>query len=169
MTAFPWRPPRARVGTVGRAHGLDGSFFVEAECGWWRFATGSDLLVNGAPMRVSRRSGLDTRPIVRLEGHVRREDVEPLRGAVLEVVAADLPAPQPDSYFQFDLIGCSVSWRDRVVGTVTAVEEGVAHDLLVVGDRVRVPFVKAIVPSVDIARRSVVIAADVDLDFRLES
>ncbi len=120
-------------------------------------------------MRVSRRSGLDTRPIIRLEGHDRREDVEPLRGAVLEVVAADLPAPEPDSYFQFDLIGCSVSWRDRVVGTVTAVEEGVAHDLLVVGDRVRVPFVKAIVPSVDIARRSVVIAADVDLDFRLES
>jgi len=45
--AFPWRPERVRVGTVGKPHGLDGSFRVADPCGWWDFPQNSVVLVNG--------------------------------------------------------------------------------------------------------------------------
>ena len=42
------------------------------------------------------------------------------------------------------------------VGVVEAVEDGVAHDILVVGEH-RIPFVRAIVPVVDVEARRMVL------------
>ena len=62
------------------------------------------------------------------------------------------------SYFRFDLVGCRVELADgSPLGEVVAVEDGVAHDVLVVGEH-RIPFVRAIVPTVDVAARRVVLA-----------
>ncbi len=158
--AYPWRPERVRVGTVGRAHGLDGSFYVEAPGGWWCFATGTDVLVGGLVRRIRRRAGTDERPIVGLDGGATREDAEGLRGLPLEIDRESLPAPQPDTYFHFDLIGCDVVCGDRNLGHVAAVEEGVANDVLVLDDpaQTRLPFVFAWVPEVRIGERRIAIA-----------
>ena len=72
------------AGRVGRAHGLDGSFYVTRP----RAA----LLTLGAPLRVGdadreivRRAGTDERPIVRVEGIDSREAADAVRGADLLV------------------------------------------------------------------------------------
>lgn len=155
--AYPWRPERVRVGTVGKGHGLDGSFYVDGPCGWWTFPVRSEVAVDGVVRRVRRRAGTDDRPILALDDATSREDADALRGRALEIGREALPAPELDSYFHFDLIGCEVVCGERPLGRVSAVEEGVANDVLVLDDEAetRLPFVFAWVPEVRIRERRI--------------
>jgi 16S rRNA processing protein RimM len=141
------------VGRVGRSHGLDGSFVVEEPSeAPGRLAAGAVLHVGGQPATVvaAKRSG--GRIVVRLDRSVER-------GARLEVPRADLPAPEPDCYYVFELIGLSVEEeRGRLLGAVSEVEPGVANDVLVLDTGLRLPLVEACVTEVDIQRRRIVVA-----------
>ena len=155
---YPWRPERVRVGTIGKPHGLDGSFRVADPCGWWDFPKGSSVLVNGEPRVVGKSRGDELAPLIQLQGAEDRTACELLRGAALELPREAIPEPDDDAYFRFDLIGCTVEHADGTpLGPVEAVEDGVAHDLLVVGEH-RIPFVGVIVPLVDIPARRMVLA-----------
>ncbi len=162
----PWRPARVRVGTVGKAHGLDGTFLVSSPCGWYSFRTGSTVLVDGLPRRVRRRAGTDERPLVAFDGDDAREAADAIRGQALEVSREALPAPEPDSYFRFDLVGCTARQGAVPVGVVVNVEDGVAHDVLVLDTGVRLPFVCAVVPAVDVAGRTIEIDRELVLGER---
>jgi 16S rRNA processing protein RimM len=153
-----WRPERVRVGTIGKPHGLDGSFRVADPCGWWEFPVGSEVLVDGSPRVVCRSRGDELAPLITLEGAGDRTSCEALRGAALELAREAVPEPEDGVFFRFDLIGCRVEHADGTAfGEVTAVEDGVAHDTLLIGE-VRVPFVAAVVPTVDIPARRMVLA-----------
>lgn len=158
---YPWRPARVRVGTVGKAHGLDGGVRIASPCGWYRFRKGASLLLDGRPVRILRRGGTDLDPIVLLEGCADRTAAEALRGSALELERDALPAPEPDAYFRFDLVGCAVveAGSGRPLGHVADVEDGVANDVLVLDDGVptRLPFVAVLVPEVDVAARRIVV------------
>ena len=155
---YPWRPERVRVGTIGKPHGLDGSFRVADPCGWWDFPKGSMVLVNGSPREVSKSRGDELAPLVQLAGAGDRTSCELLRGAALELTREQIPEPDDDFYFRFDMVGCTVEHADgTMLGTIDAVEDGVAHDQLVVGEH-RIPFVAVIVPTVDIPGRRMVLA-----------
>ena len=157
--AAPWRPERVRVGTVGKPHGLKGAFRVSDPCGWWDFPRGASVLVDGVERVIARSDGDALAPLLALEGADDRTAAEQLRGAALELPRERVPEPDEDAYFRFDLVGCTVERADGTpLGTVDAVEDGVAHDLLVVGD-LRIPFVRAIVPVVDIPARRLVLVA----------
>ncbi len=155
---YPWRPERVRVGTIGKAHGLDGSFRVADPCGWWDFPLDSTILVDGSPRTVSKCRGDELAPLIQLEGAGDRTGIEQLRGAALELPRSELPEPDDDFYFRFDLVGCIVEEANGTpLGAIDAVEDGVAHDQLLVGEH-RIPFVAVIVPTVDILGRRVVLA-----------
>ena len=161
----PWRPELVRVGTVGKAHGLDGSVYVDAPCGWYAFPRGETVRVDGVPRALRRRAGTDDRPLVAFDGVDDRAAAEGLRGATLELPASRLPPAEADTYFHFDLVGCAAYQAERLLGHVAAVEEGVAHDILVLDDAgpTRLPFVAAIVTSVDVAGRRLEITPELDL------
>ena len=82
-----WRPERVRVGTVGKPHGLDGSFRVSDPCGWWPFAKGSTVLVDGVERVVSRSRGDELAPLIALDGADDRTAIEALRGAALDAAS----------------------------------------------------------------------------------
>ena len=65
------------AGRVGRAHGLDGSFWVEGADHELPRGT-AVLTVGGRELRVERRGGTRDRPLIRLEDV---DDPRPLRGA----------------------------------------------------------------------------------------
>ncbi len=155
-----WRPARVRVGTGGRPHGVGGAFRVNSPCGWWEFPAGSDLLVDGVERRVASSSGHADGPIVRLEGVDDRDGAAALVGAALELPREAVPEPEEDAYFRYDLVGCAVYAGERLLGQVREVEEGVAHDLLLLDDEAgtRIPFVAELVPGVDIAGRRLDVA-----------
>jgi 16S rRNA processing protein RimM len=110
---------------------------------------------------VARSRGDELAPLIGLEGAADRTAAEALRGAALELPRALVPEPDEDAYFRFDLVGCVVEdAAGRPLGRVARVEDGVAHDVLVLDDpaETRLPFVRAVVPTVDVPGRRVALA-----------
>ena len=103
------------------------------------------------------------RLLVVFDGIYDRNLAEDLKGVLLCVDSADVPdAEDPDEFNDHQLVGIDVVDADGTpLGTVQRIDHAPAHDLLVVrltdGRTGLVPFVKAIVPEVDLAARRVTI------------
>ena len=167
-----------RVGRLVKAHGLKGAFKLElyTDSPTERFAAGAmlDLQVPetspwfGKQVEVAELRMYNSMPVLFLKGIEDRSYAETLVKAILLVNAdlEDLPVEE-DAWFDHQLVGLKVL-RDGVqVGEVIRVEHFPAQDLLVVKtatvDEVLVPFVKAIVPIVDMANRSVTVTPPIGL------
>jgi 16S rRNA processing protein RimM len=142
------------IGRVGRPHGLDGAFVVEdASEDERRWRAGATVLVGGEPaeITISRRVGGHRRAI-RLDRPVER-------GAELAVRLSDLPPPDPDSYYAFQLVGLlAVDEDGRELGPVTEVHKGVANDNLELAGRALVPLIEDAIRSIDLDEGRVVVA-----------
>jgi 16S rRNA processing protein RimM len=156
------------VGRVGRPHGVRGEVTVEVRTDEpdRRFSAGSVLVTEPSsrgPLTVSDARWHSGRLLVRFAGYSDRTAAEALRDTVLCVDSADLAPPDdPDAFHDHDLIGLRVETAaGEVVGTV----EDVLHhgqDLLVVrhaGSETMIPFVRPIVPEVDVTGGRMVINA----------
>jgi 16S rRNA processing protein RimM len=151
--------PQAQVtaGTVGRAHGLDGSFYVDHVTE--PLDRGAEVTVAGRIARVERRAGTDDRPILRLSGVADRNSAEALRGERILVPAGEM---EEGEFLTADLVGCEVPG----LGTVRRVVSAPSCDLLEVGDAaILVPFISDAVKRVDTAARLIEVdTAFLDLD-----
>src|SRR5580693_4499514 len=107
----------ARIGIVGRPHGLDGSFYV-ADPRAAMLVVGASVTLAGTPRTIVRRAGTDRRPIVRLAGCEDRAGAEALRGEELAVDDAALPALGPDEWWAEELEGARVCDGERELGVV---------------------------------------------------
>jgi 16S rRNA processing protein RimM len=158
---------RVVVGRIGRPHGIRGQVTVETRTDEpdERFAPGAVLSVDGPVhhLVVDRTHWHSGRLLVSFQGIGDRSAAEAVRGLLLHVERADDALPdEPDEYYDSNLEGCAVVLLDGTpVGTVSEVVHLPAQDLLAVrtpDDRdVLVPFVSAIVPTVDVAARRIVI------------
>ena len=134
---------------MGRAHGLDGSFYVDGADAA-ALVEGAEVTVAGVVRRVVRRAGTDARPLLRLDGVDGRE----LRGEELRVDSE----PVEGEYDFEELVGCDVPG----LGVVRRVIAAPSCELLEVGDDgVLVPFVSDAVRRVDTESRVI----EVDLRF----
>jgi 16S rRNA processing protein RimM len=145
---------RVVVGRVGRPHGLDGSFVVEAASeNETLFAPGSTLLVDGEPAAVERRKRAGGRLVIKL-------DRSPARGAELAVPRARLPEPEEGSYYVFQLVGLEVvEDGGRRLGQVRDVVPGVANDVLELDSGLALPMHEECVRRIDLEAGRVVVAA----------
>jgi 16S rRNA processing protein RimM len=148
------------VGRIGRPHGIRGDVVVgvrtdEPEL---RFARGSRLDTDPAevgPLTVAGSKWHSGELLVRFEGVSDRDAAAELRGTWLTVDSATIaPLEDPDEFRDGDLVGLSVRTVDGTpVGTVDDVLHS-GQDVLVIksadGREVMVPFVKPLVPDVDI-------------------
>jgi 16S rRNA processing protein RimM len=147
------------VGQIVRPHGLRGEVVVEVTTDdpAARFAAGSELATVGATaLRIEAVRPHQGRLIIAFEGVLDRDAAEELRGIRLCVDSAEIGEPDdPDEFHDFQLIGLAVVDVDGApLGEVVRVDHGPAADLLVVrltdGRDALVPFVRAIVPTVDV-------------------
>jgi 16S rRNA processing protein RimM len=148
------------VGRIGRPHGIRGDVVVgvrtdEPEL---RFAKGSRLDTDPAdlgPLTVAGIKWHSGELLVRFEGIGDRDAAGELRGTWLTVDSATIAPPQdPDEFRDADLVGLSVRTVDGTqVGTVDDVLHS-GQDVLVIksaaGREFMVPFVKPLVPEVDV-------------------
>jgi 16S rRNA processing protein RimM len=157
---------RVVVGRVVRPHGVRGEAVVEARTDRpeQRFAPGRVLLTDrGAELRVVSSRPHGARVLVQFDGVADRDAVDAMRGVLLEAEVDDVPDDdEPDVYADVSLVGLEARLvSGEVVGVVRAVEHLPMQDLLVVrltgGRDVRVPFVAAIVPSVDVEAGAVLL------------
>ena len=130
------------AGVVGRAHGRDGSFYVERPD--HDLGEGTTVRLAGEERTVERRSGTDDRPLVRVSGV---EDPRSLRGEVL-LVEVDL---DDGEWLAADLVGCRVEG----LGTVARVVDGPSCGLLELEDGELIPFVSDAIESVDVRSRTI--------------
>jgi 16S rRNA processing protein RimM len=167
------------VGRIARPHGLRGEVSVEVRTDDpdKRFAPGKVLVtdpgaVPSAPpdaYRVPDRLTIEDvrahqgRLIVAFEGVYDRNVAEALRGVLLCVDSAELGTlDDPDEFHDHQLVGLTaVTPAGETLGEVARVDHAPASDLLVLrrpeGHTALVPFVKAIVPEVDLAGGRVIV------------
>lgn len=153
------------VATIGRAHGLRGEVALDlrTDVPEERFAVGAVLQTVPAaagPLTVTRTRALNGRWYVAFEGVDGRTAAESLRGVelVVEAEASD----EEDAWYPHELVGLRAERPGgEVVGEVVGLEHLPAQDALVVrepdGTRTLVPFVRAIVPVVDVPGGRVVV------------
>lgn len=154
------------VGRIGRPHGLTGevSVLVRTDSPEQRFALRTVFeLGAGRRLTVAGTRWHKGALLVRFDGVADRDAAELLRGELLTISADELPLPDdPDEFHDHQLVGLRAELADgAAVGTVTDVVHGPAGELLVVaregaGDAL-VPFVRDIVPTVDLAAGRVVL------------
>ena len=175
-SALTWWTPISnkttlRVGRLVKAHGLKGAFKLElyTDSPDVRFAPGAvlDLQVPdsspwfGKTVTVKELRYYNQAPVLFLEDVEDRNLAETLIKAILLVNADTEVLPEePDAWYDHQLVGVSVERDGLKVGKVARVEHMPAQDLLVIstpkGD-VMLPFVKALVPSVDLEKGVVTI------------
>ncbi|HEX6075084.1 MAG TPA: ribosome maturation factor RimM [Micromonosporaceae bacterium] len=153
------------VGVVVRPHGVRGEVLVDVRTDepGERFVPGSVMITDPAdagPLAIesvrSHTTGGRPRLIVGFEDVLDRDSAEALRGVALRVDTPDLgTAREPDEYHDQELVGLvAVDETGERLGDVVRVEHAPASDLLVLrrpdGRETLVPFVRAIVPRVDL-------------------
>jgi 16S rRNA processing protein RimM len=157
--------PELQAGRVGRAHGLDGSFYV-TRARLRLLTLGTDVSVAGRAAAIVRRAGTEQHPIVRLEGIEDRPAVEALRGMALTVERPNAPALADGEWWAHELEGCAVTDGELRVGSVSRLLELPSCEALEVrreqgGEPLLVPMVKDAIRWVDISQRRI----DVDMGF----
>ncbi|NRQ40288.1 ribosome maturation factor RimM [Nonomuraea sp. NN258] len=149
------------VGRIGRPHGVRGEVTVEVRTDdpGLRFAPGSSIATDPAqrgPLVIEGSRSHKGVLLVSFAGVGDRDAAEELRGTMLVIDSAEVePSDDPDEFHDHQLIGLNVETvAGEPVGEVTDVLHH-GQDLLVVRrrgqDDALIPFVKALVPEVDVA------------------
>ena len=153
------------VGRLGKPQGIKGEVTVEVRTDdpEARFADGAVLLADPAdrgPLTVAGSRWQNGRLVVAFEGVADRNAAEALRGTLLQVDARTLPPPEDEDEFHDHVLRgmAAVLVGGGPLGEVVDVLHLPHGDVLVVrrddtGAEVLVPFVKAMVPVVDVAAR----------------
>jgi 16S rRNA processing protein RimM len=172
VPAVPESTDTVVVGRIGRPHGVRGLVTVEVRTDDpdLRFAPGTVLSTEPAergPLTVVDKRWHSGTLLLQLAGRdgvpsADRAAADALRNTMLVVPVAELPELEdPDSFYDHQLVGLTAQLPDgAVLGEVTAVRHDGAELLVVrrpVGGELLVPFVQAIVPTVDVAAGHLVV------------
>jgi len=153
-----------RVGRLTKAHGLKGALKLElfTDTPEQRFAPGARFSLqvpeasewHGRTLTLTELRWYNGNPVGFFEGVDDRTAAESLVKAILWVDQATDELPQEDdAWYDHQLVGLRVERDGAVVGTVSRVDHLPAQDLLAVeteAGEVLVPFVAALVPTVDV-------------------
>lgn len=159
-----------RVGRLTKAHGLKGAIKLElfTDEPERRFVPGATFSLqvppespwHGSTIRFAELRWYNGHPVGFFEGVTDRTTAESLARAILWVDQDDAEELEPDTWYDHQLIGLAVERDGERVGTVARVDHLPAQDLIVVDaaeGEVFVPFVKAIVPNVDLEARVITV------------
>lgn len=163
-----WTPissaTKLRVGRLLKAHGLKGALKLElyTDSPETRFVKGAVLELQvpesspwfGKRVTVTELRWYNQVPVLFLEEVTDRNLAESIVKAILLIDAdPENETPEPDAWYDHQLVGLTARVAGSPVGKVVRVEHLPAQDLLIVkteAGEVMVPFVKQMVPSVDL-------------------
>ncbi len=169
-------PRLVLVARVGKPHGLRGEVTVQLHTDDpdRRLAVSETLAcepLDRGPLTIESVRVHQGRYLIGFESVFDREGAEALRNTRLFIPALDpggsrkdndAPYQDADEYYEDELVGMNVVLTTgEAIGTVSALHTRAAQDLLEItqsnGNTALVPFVAALVPRVDSARREVMI------------
>ncbi len=154
-----------RVGRLTKAHGLKGAIKLElfTDDPARRFVPGAVFTLqvptgspwHGKSLTLTELRWYNGHAVGFFEGVTDRSEAETLVKAILwiEQDSAE-PSQEEDAWYDHQLVGLAVQRDGETIGSVARIEHFPAQDLLIVKTpqgEVMVPFVKALVPAVDIS------------------
>ncbi|WP_243696517.1 ribosome maturation factor RimM [Labedella gwakjiensis] len=165
------RKTELRVGRLTKAHGLKGALKVElyTDDPSTRFTPGATFSLqvpadspwSGKSIELAELRWYNQQPVAFFVGIDDRTAAETLVKAILWVsLDPDALPEEENAWYDHQLVGLRVLHGDDEVGRVARVDHFPAQDLLVVttpAGEVLVPFVSAIVPSVDVVAGTVIV------------
>ncbi|WP_235008027.1 ribosome maturation factor RimM [Microbacterium timonense] len=159
-----------RVGRLVKAHGLKGAIKLElyTDDPDGRFVPGATFTLqvpesspwHGKRLTVREFKWMNSHPVAFFDGVDDRSAAEELLRAILWVDEEEQASSEEDAWYDHQLVGLDVVRDGESIGKVARVDHLPAQDLLIVkvrDEEVLVPFVKAIVPEVDIAAGRVIV------------
>jgi 16S rRNA processing protein RimM len=158
-------PSQICVARIGAAHGVRGAVKL------WTFTEDPVALKHYGPLstkdgvrqfEVTHVREAKDHLVATLKGIATREDAERLNGIELYIARDKLPETGEDEYYHADLIGlAAVNAANEAIGRVIAIHNFGAGDIIEIapasGPTLLLPFTNAVVPTVDLANRRVVI------------
>jgi 16S rRNA processing protein RimM len=160
-----------KVAVIGAAHGVRGEVRVKAltgdPAGFGRYGA---LFIEGkaAALEIAAVTPLkDDLFRVRFAGISDRDAASQLNGLFLCVQRDQLPELDHNEYYHADLIGLiAVTDAGQTLGEVIAIDNFGAGDILEVrskngGDTYLIPFSQAMVPSIDLTAKRVIVSAQI--------
>ena len=155
---------RLNVGRIGRAHGILGEATIEVRTDEpeRRFAVGAEVLTETGKLTVSSARVHNGILLLGFKGYSDRNAIEKLRNTLLYAeVDINEPGLDEDDYHIQQLIGLRAELEDGTeFGVVSEVLNLPAQDCLAIKTKdgeVLIPFVRQLVPVVDIAAKRVVV------------
>jgi len=156
---------RILLGHISDANGIKGEVLLKVHTGTPEAIADYGPLVDGQGRKiVIRVVRVTTKGVVaRVDGVTDRTAAENLKGTELFTTRENLPDPDDDEFYHADLIGLTAVGPDgAALGTVTSVANHGAGDLIEIvlaGSRQTelIPFAKAFIPEVDLAKGQIVV------------
>ncbi|MFG1602440.1 ribosome maturation factor RimM [Actinoplanes sp. NPDC049265] len=153
------------VGHIGKAHGIRGEVLVTVRTDEpeRRFVPGAVFTTTSGTLTLEALRWHQGRIIAQFSGVPDRNAAEELRGTELQVDSSSLVAPtDPDEFHDHQLVGLRVVSLDgEELGSVARIDHAPSSDLLVLdksgGGTALIPFVAAMVPTVDLAGGRVIV------------
>jgi 16S rRNA processing protein RimM len=158
-------PSQICVARIGAAHGVRGAVKL------WTFTEDPLAVKHYGPLstkdgarqfEVTHVREAKDHLVATLKGVATREDAERLNGIELYIARDKLPETEEDEYYHADLIGlAAVNAANEAIGRVIAIHNFGAGDIIEIapasGPTLLLPFTNAVVPTVDLENRRVVI------------
>jgi len=170
MTGDKPAKTQLRVGRLTKAHGLKGALKLElyTDDPERRFVPGAVFSLqvpesspwHGKSIEFAELRWYNSHPVGFFRGVEDRTTAESLVKAILWVDQDPQEPHEPDAWYDHQLIGLDVLRDGKRVGVVERVDHLPAQDLLAVATEsgeVLIPFVSAIVPTVDIEAGTVTV------------
>ncbi|MGO2659519.1 ribosome maturation factor RimM [Mycetocola reblochoni] len=170
MNAATTPAPQLRVGRLTKAHGLKGAIKLElfTDDPEKRFVPGAVFTLqvptsspwHGRTLTLTQLRWFNSHPVGFFDGVDDRTAAEGLAKAILWIDDDSDEDQEDDAWHHHQLIGLDVVRDGVVLGTVARIDHLPAQDLLAVdtaSGEVLVPFVRALVPEVDVAGGRIVV------------
>lgn len=161
---------RLNVGRIGRAHGILGEATIEVRTAEpeRRFAIGAEVLTENGKLKIASARVHNGILLIGFEGITDRNGIEKLRNTLLySEVDINEPGVDEDDYHVQQLIGLKAELEDgSEFGVITEVLNLPAQDCLAIkteSGEVLIPFVRQLVPVVDLKAKKVVVIPPVIL------
>ncbi|UCC45514.1 MAG: 16S rRNA processing protein RimM [Candidatus Zixiibacteriota bacterium] len=154
------------VGKLGKTRGVRGEIYVTPTTDFPdRFLNLKEIFTSDRSdwvlMRIESSRMISGRPVLKFEGIESKEEAARLTNRELAVTRDQLVELPENSYYLFDLVGCTVIDNEsrKKLGTVTDVQQYPANDVYLIetedGKEALIPAVKEFVIRVDIENKTV--------------
>jgi 16S rRNA processing protein RimM len=158
----PSPAPLVDIGRIGRAHGVQGQFWLALFSGEpARYESLTELWVLGTPYKVAGSSPQGKGLMLKLKGVDSREEASHLTGLVVQVPESAVAAPPPETFYHYQILGMRVATTDgRELGEVVEILETPGNDVYVTRGalgEVLLPAIADVVKNIDLAGRLITV------------